>query len=109
MVHSSIFHRAWIVIVSRPQMSTDVRRQRLPASTRRGWHRLTRVHARTKNGHPPKTCERCQRPFEWRKKWARDWAQVRYCSEACRRGTQVQVRPGLPVDTHRIRLGYRSA
>lgn len=48
---------------------------------------LTRVYARMKNGHPPKTCERCQRPFEWRKKWARDWEQVKYCSEACRRGT----------------------
>ena len=45
------------------------------------------MHARVKNGHPPKICERCQRPFEWRKKWARDWAQVKYCSEACRRGT----------------------
>lgn len=21
----------------------------------------------------------------WRRKWARDWAQVRYCGEACRR------------------------
>ena len=42
--------------------------------------------ARTKNGIPPKTCERCGRPFEWRRKWARDWDQVRYCSERCRRG-----------------------
>ncbi|MDP4598804.1 MAG: DUF2256 domain-containing protein [Pseudomonadales bacterium] len=21
----------------------------------------------------------------WRKKWARDWPQVKYCSERCRR------------------------
>jgi hypothetical protein len=23
--------------------------------------------------------------IEWRKKWERDWANVRYCSDACRR------------------------
>ncbi|HPZ95794.1 MAG: DUF2256 domain-containing protein [Mycobacterium sp.] len=40
--------------------------------------------AHTKNGHPPKICERCGRPFEWRKKWARDWPEVKYCSRACR-------------------------
>ncbi len=34
---------------------------------------------------PPKTCVACGRAIEWRKKWARDWEQVRYCSEGCRR------------------------
>jgi hypothetical protein len=34
---------------------------------------------------PPKTCASCHRPFTWRKKWERDWEQVRYCSDACRR------------------------
>ncbi|MDP1519596.1 DUF2256 domain-containing protein [Porticoccus litoralis] len=33
---------------------------------------------------PTKVCEHCQRPFSWRKKWARDWEQVRYCSERCK-------------------------
>ncbi len=38
-------------------------------------------------GTPPdKICETCGRPFSWRKKWARDWDQVRYCSQACRSG-----------------------
>ncbi len=32
-----------------------------------------------------KPCERCGRTIEWRKKWARDWDAVRYCSDACRR------------------------
>jgi hypothetical protein len=32
-----------------------------------------------------KTCARCGRAFAWRKAWARDWASVRYCSDACRR------------------------
>ncbi|MEY3038051.1 MAG: hypothetical protein RL143_618 [Pseudomonadota bacterium] len=34
---------------------------------------------------PSKVCEHCQRPFNWRKKWERDWDQVRYCSERCKR------------------------
>ncbi|MBM3639443.1 MAG: DUF2256 domain-containing protein [Actinobacteria bacterium] len=40
--------------------------------------------AQTKNGHPPKTCVTCGRPFEWRKKWERDWDTVLHCSDACR-------------------------
>ncbi|RMQ51074.1 hypothetical protein ALQ04_100687 [Pseudomonas cichorii] len=27
----------------------------------------------------------CDLPFTWRKKWARCWEEVRYCSERCRR------------------------
>ncbi|PXX93864.1 DUF2256 domain-containing protein [Marinobacter vulgaris] len=34
---------------------------------------------------PEKTCPVCECPFAWRKKWARDWPNVRYCSERCRR------------------------
>ena len=33
----------------------------------------------------PKVCLSCGRTIEWRKKWERDWDQVRYCSDACRR------------------------
>ncbi len=33
---------------------------------------------------PEKTCAACGRPFSWRKKWARDWENVRYCSDKCR-------------------------
>ena len=32
-----------------------------------------------------KTCASCGREITWRKKWARDWDQVRDCSDACRR------------------------
>ncbi|MBP0443578.1 DUF2256 domain-containing protein [Roseomonas sp. SSH11] len=35
---------------------------------------------------PEKLCAVCGRPFAWRRKWARDWDAVRYCSEACRAG-----------------------
>jgi hypothetical protein len=34
---------------------------------------------------PDKTCTVCGRRFAWRKKWERDWEQVRHCSAACRR------------------------
>jgi len=33
---------------------------------------------------PSKTCIVCNRPFTWRKKWAKVWDEVRYCSDACR-------------------------
>jgi hypothetical protein len=32
---------------------------------------------------PEKICASCGRPFQWRKKWARDWEKVRYCSKRC--------------------------
>ena len=31
-----------------------------------------------------KTCATCGRRIEWRKKWERDWDEVRFCSAACR-------------------------
>jgi hypothetical protein len=34
---------------------------------------------------PSKICAACQKPFAWRKKWAKIWDQVRYCSTACRK------------------------
>jgi len=34
---------------------------------------------------PSKICPVCLRPFTWRKKWQKDWGQVKYCSEKCRR------------------------
>jgi len=37
-----------------------------------------------KSGLPKKTCAACARVFTWRKKWARDWESVRYCSDTCR-------------------------
>ena len=34
---------------------------------------------------PTKICRVCGRSFAWRRKWARDWENVRYCSAACRK------------------------
>ncbi len=41
-----------------------------------------------KSDLPVKTCAACGRPFAWRKKWRKDWEQVRFCSDACRRKRQ---------------------
>ncbi|MEM8931842.1 MAG: DUF2256 and DUF3253 domain-containing protein [Acidobacteriota bacterium] len=32
-----------------------------------------------------KICATCGRRMTWRAKWARNWPQVRYCGERCRR------------------------
>jgi len=34
---------------------------------------------------PTKICLVCGRPFLWRKKWKKNWDEVKYCSEKCRR------------------------
>lgn len=38
----------------------------------------------TKSNLPEKICAACGRPFAWRKKWARDWDNVKTCSERCK-------------------------
>ncbi|MGV3526321.1 MAG: DUF2256 domain-containing protein [Candidatus Sericytochromatia bacterium] len=45
----------------------------------------------TKPHLPEKTCPVCLRPFAWRKKWEKVWAEVRYCSERCRRRRGVSA------------------
>lgn len=40
---------------------------------------------------PTKDCASCGRVITWRKKWARSWDDVRYCSEACRRRRLTDV------------------
>lgn len=39
---------------------------------------------RKKADLPTKPCRVCGRPFAWRRKWARDWERVLYCSDRCR-------------------------
>ena len=33
---------------------------------------------------PEKLCLVCDRPFTWRKKWEKNWNEVKYCSKKCR-------------------------
>lgn len=39
----------------------------------------------TRTDPPTKICAVCGRTITWRKKWARDWVDVKYCSDGCRR------------------------
>lgn len=37
-----------------------------------------------------KTCARCGRKMEWRKRWSKSWGEVKHCSAACsRRGLRA--------------------
>lgn len=38
---------------------------------------------------PTKPCAACGRPMSWRRRWARCWEEVKYCSNACRRGAKA--------------------
>ena len=44
---------------------------------------------------PTKACRSCGRTITWRKKWERDWDQVRYCSDACKRHRVAPVDAAL--------------
>jgi hypothetical protein len=46
---------------------------------------------RKKSDLPTKTCLACGLPFTWRKKWERDWDNVKYCSDRCRSGKGAKV------------------
>ena len=48
---------------------------------------------RKKSDLPQKLCAACGLPFAWRRKWARDWEQVKYCSDRCRQGGGAPASP----------------
>jgi hypothetical protein len=37
-----------------------------------------------KSALPSKPCLACGRPMSWRKAWAKNWDEVKYCSQRCR-------------------------
>ena len=53
---------------------------------------------------PSKICAACGLAFAWRKKWARDWAEVKFCSDRCRSAKAQPSfhHPGMepPVSCH---------
>ncbi len=57
---------------------------------------------------PTKTCAVCGRTITWRKKWARDWENVRYCSDGCRRHGVTSLDTRLEQGI-RDRLAQRAA
>ncbi|MFL2720407.1 MAG: DUF2256 domain-containing protein [Gammaproteobacteria bacterium] len=39
-----------------------------------------------------KICPICNRSFTWRKKWEKNWENVIYCSEKCKRSKNSVIR-----------------
>ncbi|MDA7542375.1 DUF2256 domain-containing protein [Gammaproteobacteria bacterium] len=37
-----------------------------------------------------KNCLVCKKDFSWRKKWERDWDNIKYCSERCKRSKNLK-------------------
>ena len=74
-----------------------------PESARRcGWAPARHVGVMQRKGDlPTKICVVCGRPFTWRRKWARVWDEVRYCSEACRRRKAAGAVPELPPQSRK--------
>ena len=46
-----------------------------------------------------KICPVCEKPFSWRKKWKKNWSEVRYCSERGRKNkaTKEKLLPFLSI------------
>lgn len=51
------------------------------------------MRMRKKTDLPTRLCVTCQRPFTWRRKWAKDWDEVKYCSDRCRQQRRPQTGP----------------
>jgi hypothetical protein len=51
------------------------------------------VHSTSFRGNkaalPSKPCTGCGLAMSWRRRWAKNWADVKYCSDACRRNKAV--------------------
>jgi hypothetical protein len=74
----------------RPQGHALARRQGSAGAARVAAHRPSGTmssssHKGNKQSLPSKPCVACGRAMSWRKKWEKNWEQVKYCSEACRR------------------------
>lgn len=41
-------------------------------------------HRGNKASLPSKPCVACGLPMTWRRRWAKNWLEVKYCSDACR-------------------------
>lgn len=46
---------------------------------------------RATNEPGEKSCATCGRTMVWRKKWERNWSEVRFCSDACRKAKPQDI------------------
>lgn len=53
---------------------------------------------------PTKDCAICGRTITWRKKWARTWPEVKYCSDACRHRAKTAGTVDADLDRALVRL-----
>ena len=53
------------------------------------------MRMRKKADLPEKICAGCGLPFTWRKKWEKNWDEVRYCSERCRGSRNSKAVSGI--------------
>lgn len=60
-------------------------RSREPVYAQSAMSSPTRSYKGNKQFLPSKPCLVCGREMSWRKKWERNWDEVKYCSEACRK------------------------
>lgn len=44
-----------------------------------------------KQNLPSKICKVCNRYFTWRKKWEKNWDEVKYCSDKCRKNNHSTI------------------
>lgn len=54
---------------------------------------MAKEELRNPHGLPTKRCPACGRLFTWRKRWARTWDTVVYCSDACRKAGRGRTSP----------------
>lgn len=51
---------------------------------------IIKIKMLKKKNLPEKICVFCKKPFKWRKKWERDWQEVKYCSKKCQKLAKIK-------------------
>eukprot|EP00741_Cyanophora_paradoxa_P001753 tig00000073_g1700.t1 len=61
-----------------------------------------------KENLPEKICLVCRRPMTWRKKWEKNWDEVKYCSDKCRsmKDKADPDAPPVPVERPKSRKAH---
>ena len=84
MLKQSLFNR-----VSKLLSFVNHRNQELRNLATKKLSNLNKKMAHKKVNLPEKICVTCGLKFAWRKKWEKNWEEVKYCSEKCRRNKIV--------------------
>jgi hypothetical protein len=53
---------------------------------------LYNMHKGNKKYLPQKLCIVCNKPFTWRKKWEKNWNEIKYCSQKCRNNGSATIK-----------------